>query len=249
MRKLSIFLCGILICCVFVCARSEAAVRFPSPKGFVNDYAGVLSQDAEGQIGSLLALIEKKTSVEVAVVTVKTTVPLTIGQYAVELFQDWGIGKKGPDNGVLLLVATDDRKIRIEVGYGLEGAITDMHSKMIIDDLMIPHFKKGDFDLGIMAGAVMIAKIIRDEYNVDLDLAEAGSLPVSPKGARKRSPLSVLLTFVFFVLIFGFRFGTLFFLMSGRGGYWSGGSGGSFGGGFGGFGGGMSGGGGASGSW
>ena len=193
--------------------------------------------------------MEQQTSAEIVVVTVRTTAPLTLEGYAVELFQKWGIGKRGTDNGVLLLVASDDRKVRIEVGYGLEGAITDLQSKLIIEDIIVPYFKKGSFDGGIAAGSIMLAKLAGEEYGVDLDLkAEVGKLPVGAGAGRKASPLSGLFTLIFFILIFGFRFGSLFFFMSG-GGYWSGGSGGSFGGGFGGFGGGMSGGGGSSGSW
>ncbi len=251
MKKTLTILFILLICCIFAADSSALFERFPSPTGFVNDYAGVLSESTKTQMEKLLTVLEKKTTAEVVVVIVKTTSPLSIGQYAVELFQKWGIGKKGEDNGVLILVASMDRKVRIEVGYGLEGNITDAHSKLIIEDLMIPQFKEGDYNKGVAAGVVMIAKMIVDKYGVALDFKkEAADLPLPAKGMRRRSPLGGLLTFIFFILIFGLRFGTLFFFMSGRGGgYWSGGGRGSFGGGFGGFGGGMSGGGGASGSW
>ena len=247
MKKISIIFLVIVACLSAFSVQDAASARFPSPSGFVNDYAMVLSPGTRAEIEALSEEIETKTGAEVVVVTVRTTAPLTIEQYAVELFETWGIGKKGKDNGILILLATEDRKVRIEVGYGLEGAVTDLQSKIIIQDLMIPAFRQGGYDLGVSSGVVMIAKLIRDEYGVKLDLKgpKAGTMP----GAKRRSPLGTLLTFLFFVLIFGFRFGTLFFLMSGRGGYWSGGGGGSFGGGFGGFGGGMSGGGGASGSW
>ncbi len=226
-----------------------AEVKLPSPSGFVNDYAGVMSSQGKAQIAALAQRVEEKTSIEISVVTVKTVQPLTIEQYAVELFQKWGIGQKDKDNGILVLVAVDDRKVRIEVGYGLEGFVTDAQSKVIINSLMLPAFRQGDYEVGIASAVVTLAKIIRDEYGVDLDLQ---SRPLTyPSGRKKGSPLGSLITFLFFILIFGFRFGTLFFLMgSGRSrGYWSGGSSGSFGGGFGGFGGGMSGGGGASGGW
>ncbi len=247
--KKTIAILLVLICFAGVNpAHAQDDAQLPAPAGFVNDNAGVLSGGARAQIEALLEEIERKTTAEVVVVTVNTTYPLTIEQYAVELFQKWGIGKRGKDNGALMLVAVDDRKVRIEVGYGLEGAITDLHSKIIIQDLVVPAFKKGNYDLGISSGVVMLAKMIRDEYGVDLDLGAQGkSIPLGRKS--KGSPLGSLLTFLFFILIFGFRFGTMFFVMSRGGGYWSGGSGGSFGGGFGGFGGGMSGGGGASGSW
>jgi uncharacterized protein len=247
MRRVKIFLTVVVIFLAghIVCTAQD--VRFPSPKGFVNDYAGMLSGGARQKLENFLVGFERKTGAEIAVVTVNTTSPLTIEQYAVELFQKWGIGKKGKDNGILLLAALADRKVRIEVGYGLEGAVTDLQSKVIIEELVVPNFKKGDYDKGITSATVVLAKIVADEYGVELDFKEQG-IEVPTRGRRKGSPLGSLFTLLFFMLIFGFRFGTMFFLMSG-GGYWSGGSRGSFGGGFGGFGGGMSGGGGASGSW
>jgi len=224
------------------------AVGELSPSGLVNDYAGALSPSAEAQINALLEELRAKTGAEIAIVTVNTTSPLTIEQFAVELFEKWGIGQKGKDNGVLVLLAVKDRNVRIEVGYGLEGAITDAKSKIIINELMLPAFRQGNYDLGVAQGVVMLAKIVSSEYGVGLDYKSRG-LPAPRGRAKKSSPLGSLLTLLFFILIFGFRFGTLFFFMSGGGGYWSRGGGGSFGGGFGGFGGGMSGGGGASGSW
>ncbi len=218
------------------------------PSGLANDFAGILSPNTKLKIEIALQEIERKTTAEVAVVTVKTTQPLTIEQYAVELFQKWGIGKKGKDNGILVLIAANDRKMRVEVGYWLEGAVTDINSKLIIQDLMTPAFKKGDYDLGTTVAVAMLAKLISAEYNVKLDL-DSGMAEM-PLQSRKASLAGSLFTLLFFILIFGSRFGTLFFLMGrGSGGYWSGGSGGSFGGGFGGFGGGFSGGGGSSGSW
>jgi len=238
----------IAICFSLFSISSAEEVRLLTPTGFVNDYAGVLPSNSRMQIEGLLREIENKTTAEVSVVTVRTTRPLTIEQYAVELFGKWGIGKKEKDNGVLILVATDDRKVRIEVGYGLEGAITDLQSKMIIEEMMVPAFRKGDYSLGISAASVMLAKLIGAEYGVDIDLdAKMAQIPLQ-RQKKKSSPLGSLITLLFFMLIFGIRLGPLFFIM-GSGNYWSSGSGGSFGGGFGGFGGGFSGGGGASGSW
>ena len=238
----------VIVGCIALAHPCEAQeARFPSSSGFVNDHARVLSAGTRAEIEGLAQEVERKTKVEMVVATVNTTSPLTVEQYAVELFQKWGIGKKGADNGILVLVAVDDRQVRIEVGYGLEGVVTDLQSKVIIQDLMVPAFKKGNYDLGVSSCVVMLAKIIRDEYGVQYDMKAVGSSATAPR--RKGSPLGSLLTLLFFILIFGFRFGTLFFLMGSGGGYWSGGSRGSFGGGFGGFGGGSSGGGGASGGW
>ncbi len=222
-------------------------MRTLRPVGFVNDYANILSANTRAQLNGLLSAVERKTTVEMTVVTVKTTAPLSIEQYAVGLFQKWGIGKKGKDNGILVLVATGDRKVRIEVGYGLEGAVTDLKSKMIINELMLPAFKKGEYGAGIASAVAALTGIVGREYGVEFDLKSRAY--TTERHPKKRSPLSSLITLLFFMLIFGVRFGSVFFLMSGGGGYWSSGSRGSFGGGFGGFGGGSSGGGGASGGW
>jgi len=229
----------------------DADVRYPAPGGYVTDTAGIISRDARMQIENLLGGIERKTTAEIAVVTVPSTSPLTIEQYAVGLFEKWGIGKKGKDNGVLILVASVDRKVRIEVGYGLEGVITDLESKFIIEKGMIPYFKQGNYTAGVVTAITRISKLIGEEYGIEIDPERMVAAVPLKGGRRQGSPASALLSFLFFVLIFGFRFGSLFFFMSGAGrrSYWSGGSGGSFGGGFGGFGGGFSGGGGASGSW
>ena len=247
-RVLTVFLISIFILAGPCACFSEDPGRL-SPSGFVNDHANVLSPSVKSQITALIQELKDRTGAEIAVVTVNTTSPLTIEQFAVELFQKWGIGQKGKDNGVLVLLAARDRKVRIEVGYGLEGAVTDLKSKLIIDQLMVPAFKQGNYDLGVAQGVVMLAKLVSAEYGIQLDY-KSRALPETPVRKSRASPLKDLIVFIFFILIFGFRFGSLFFFASGGGrGYWSGGGGGSFGGGFGGFGGGMSGGGGSSGSW
>jgi uncharacterized protein len=256
MKKKSLVPVIVLLSILAVFSLNAQEVKFPSPRGHVNDYAGIISDKVREQLEKMLIVVENKTSAEMAILTVNSTAPLTIEQYAVELFQDWGIGKKGKDNGVLLIVAKDDRKVRIEVGYGLEGALTDVHSKIIINDLMTPHFKAGNYEAGITAGAVMIVKVIANEYGVDLDLKrEAAELTRDMKEKEREEQIASVISTV---IVLGFII--LIFIQGRRarksGGYWSSGAGGAFsggfgdsGGGFGGFGGGSSGGGGASGSW
>ncbi|MBU0571267.1 MAG: TPM domain-containing protein [Candidatus Omnitrophica bacterium] len=248
MKKTTTIIAGAFIFCLAVGVSSGAEVRLPASKGFINDYARVIPENSAVALENMLTVIDEKTSAEVAVVTVRTTSPLTIEQYAEALFQKWGIGKKGSDNGILILVATVDRKARIEVGYGLEGTVTDLKSKLIINEQMIPNFKTENYAGGIYAAVAAIAGLLEKEYGVKIDLAGDGAaIPAHYRSKKSRG--SPLLTLLLFIIIFGFRFGTMFFLVSRRGAYWSGGSGGSFGGGFGGFGGGFSGGGGASGGW
>jgi len=225
--------------------------RFQNYTGYVNDYAGILSDETKAKLAALSSEIEAKTTSQLAILTLDTTAPLDIETYAVKLFEKWGIGQKGKDNGVLILVAVKDRQVRIEVGYGLEGAIPDALAKNIIEKSMLPFFKSGNYNAGILQGAAVVSKLIAGEYNVEISELENIKIAASSK-----QPSIFDFLFIIFVIIILIRVRLFwFFPMSGRvggksGGYWSGGgSSGGFGGGFGGFGGGFSGGGGASGSW
>ncbi|MFH1868085.1 MAG: TPM domain-containing protein [Candidatus Omnitrophota bacterium] len=232
----------------------------PAYRGYVNDYANVIDPGAELSITSMARQLEDKTTAQIAVVTLTTTSPSDIAQYTTELFEKWGIGQRDKDNGVLILMSVNDRKVRIETGYGLEGALPDAICKQIIEQLMIPEFKKGGLGKGLLVGVIAVAEFIAKEYNITLTYSEGiqrvpvDRLTLSPRAALLRSVIYLL----FFVLFFGLRSGLLFYFILGptgrrRGGYWHGsgfgGGSGGFGGGFGGFGGGMSGGGGAGGSW
>lgn len=123
-----------------------------APTGYVNDFAGVLSVETKQQLETRLSSLDASTSAQVSVVTIKNLDGDTIEDYANKLFDEWGIGQKGKDNGVLLLVAVDDREMRIEVGYGLEGALTDAESSWIIRDKITPRFKEGNYDQGMIDG-------------------------------------------------------------------------------------------------
>lgn len=222
-------------------------VSFQNYTGYVNDYAGILSNETKAKLAALSSEIESKTTSQMAILTIDTTAPLDIETYAVKLFEKWGIGQKGKDNGVLILVAVKDRAVRIEVGYGLEGAIPDALAKNIIEKSMTPFFKNGDYSAGILQGAGAISKLIAGEYNVEI--SELGNIKIATP-SKKTSILDFLFLIFIIIIVIRIRF-FWFFPMSGRSrSYWSGGSSsGGFGGGFGGFGGGFSGGGGASGRW
>ncbi len=235
--------------------------RIPEYSGYVNDYANIISRPTESALSSLISQVERMTTAQLAIVTVGSTYPLDIETYAVRLFEKWGIGQKGKDNGVLLLIAMKDRKMRIEVGYGLEGAIPDALAKVIIQDYVTPSFKAGDFDEGITKGALGIIRLIAGEYNVSFE--ELNTFPVDVPMPELPSLFETIINFIFtlfiIIIFLSLRLGFFwwYFLIPGlhrrRGGYWYGGgprgNSGGFGGGFGGFGGGLSGGGGASGSW
>lgn len=119
------------------------------PQGFVSDFANVIESSTKQNIENKLVELESSQTVEIAVVTISSLGDENIETFAVKLFEDWGIGKKGTDNGILILVAPNDRVARIEVGYGMEGVITDLIANQIVQKVMIPEFKNGNYSQGI----------------------------------------------------------------------------------------------------
>lgn len=132
------------------------------PQGFVSDYAKVISSTAVSSIENQLQSLKNLTGVEVAVVTIPSLQNETIETYAEKLFREWGIGTKGKDNGLLVLVAPNDRAVKIEVGYGLEGVIPDSIADGIIRKEMLPQFKLGDYSMGISSAVNAIVGIINN---------------------------------------------------------------------------------------
>lgn len=130
------------------------------PSHHVSDFAGLLDAALEDELNGALAAIERRTGAEIAVATVSSLEGRTIEDFATRLFNSWAIGKKGVDNGVLLLVARQERKVRIEVGLGLERGLTDAESAKIINEALLPAFRTGDFPGGIRLGTVRIAAIV-----------------------------------------------------------------------------------------
>lgn len=220
-----------------------------SVSGYINDSVGIINAQDQTSINGFAKELESKTTAQIAVVTIDTTQPETIEQYAVRLFKKWGIGQKGKDNGVLFLIANKDRALRIEVGYGLEGILTDAICSEIINQIVVPQFKQGQISTGILEGTKAIISLVAKESGVTITGEETA---LYNQLHQDRSGLWVII--LVFVIIFVFyassftRPGVGWYGYSGgRGGSGDGFSGGS--GGFGGFGGGGSGGGGASGRW
>jgi len=137
------------------------AQNFPSLTGYINDNAGLLSTQGKTELEAKLAQLEKDTTAQVFVATVKSLEGDSIEDYASRLFENWKIGQKDKNNGVLFLVSLDDHKMRIEVGYGLEPVITDGRAGRIRDEDVIPLFKKNDYEGGIKAGVASIEEYIR----------------------------------------------------------------------------------------
>lgn len=133
------------------------------PTGFINDFAGIIDDGAQAKLEGDLQKLETETRHEIAVATINSLQGDTIEYFAVKLFEDWQIGKKGADNGVLFLIALDDRKMRIEVGYGLEGALPDATAYKIINQIVKPSFQAGDYSKGIVDGVNAISSAIRGE--------------------------------------------------------------------------------------
>ena len=131
------------------------------PQGFVNDFAGILSAADRQAIEIQLQDLERSTGAEVAMVTINSLGDETIETYAVKLFEAWGIGKEKEDNGLLILVAPNDREVKIEVGYGLEDVVTDLQSGNIIRNVMVPAFQQSDYATGIKGSVDAISAVIR----------------------------------------------------------------------------------------
>lgn len=142
-------------------------VKFPAYTGYINDYSGILDEDSKNTLEELASKIEKDTGSEIAVLIVDNLQGLTEEEYAVKIFEEWGIGKEKKDNGILILIGTEgepgNRPLRIEMGYGLEGVITDLETGRIINDIIVPNFKKGYFYAGLHGAIITIADQIYEE--------------------------------------------------------------------------------------
>jgi uncharacterized protein len=236
----------------------------PNPPRLVNDFTNTLTPDQIQTLESKLVALDDATSTQIAVVIVPSTNGATIADYNVELMRKWGVGSKKNNNGVILLVAKNDRKLDITVGYGVEGALTDATAKSIIDDIIVPNFKGDDYYRGIDQGTDAIVKAVKGQYTEPRDKK-------SGKGGGSSFIFIFIIIIIFIVLsrkggggggTFMSRRGqrgigdAIFWNVllnsggrGGGGGGWIGGGDSGGGGGFGGFGGGSGGGGGASGDW
>lgn len=180
-----LMLCLLWLACL---STAWAEVAVPPLSARVTDLAGLLSPEQRAALESRLQAFEAAKGSQIAVLIVPTTQPETIEQYSMRVAEQWKLGRKGVDDGVLLLIARDDRTLRIEVGYGLEGALPDAIAKRIVADDITPHFKQGDFYGGIVAGVTRIIAVIEGE-----------PLPVPAKStSRNGIPLEGLLPFLIF---------------------------------------------------
>lgn len=165
---------------VFLSTLLFGAPTFPQLSGRVVDEAGLLNRDRLAHLEAKLRTHEEATSNQIVVVTLQTLQGYEIEEYGYQLGRHWGIGQKGVDNGLLFIVAPNERKVRIEVGYGLEGVMTDKTAHDIIQEVILPSFKKGDFVEGIIRGTDAILAALKGEYTpkrsedlTDMDLQKA----------------------------------------------------------------------------
>ncbi len=237
----------VLLVSVLFCSVGWAEPQIPpvpTSSFYVQDYAGVLSADTKAKINSLGNQLAAKTKAQIVVVTIKSLDGTPSSDYALALLRTWGVGDKTLNNGLVMLIAVSDRQSRIEVGYGLEGALPDAKTGRIQDTYMIPYFQKGDYDQGILNGYLVLVDEVAKEYKVELKSpAKPVHPPVSSSSWWDQLPwwmqiviiIGILLLFMIDWLFFGGMF-TFFILSLFRGGR-GGGSGGGFGGGSGGGGG------------
>ncbi len=199
----------VLMIFLSACAGGSKDITFPKPEGYINDYAGILDASTKSELEILVSSVESSTSAEIAVAVVNDAQGLTVQQYANLLFEDWGVGKAGQDNGILLLVAIDDRELWMEVGYGLEGVITDLEAGVIVDEIILPFFKEGEFSMGIYYGIAAVANKIYAESGMagldstNLKSVDSFSLQAAPAAVSTGGPnLFLIVCLPFFGIIF-----------------------------------------------
>ena len=239
----------------------DALLKSLAPRGYVSDFAGVFATNDLVLLNGFLKQLEDQTTAEIAVVTVKTLDGGEISDFANRLFNQWGIGQKKKDNGVLLIAAIDDRKVWIEVGYGLEGAIPDARAGRVLDEQVVPEFREGRHASGLTRGAQALAGIAAAESGVTLTNLPPGMAAIVPPAVAPISSTTPQPSSAGALVFFGIVFGVIGFIVFAAKKGWikptkagggsigrssGGGGGGSSGGGFGG---GSSGGGGAGRSW
>ncbi len=261
--------CPLILLCGFISMAGSARAQTPEqlkPQGYVNDFAGVLSQPARDQLTALCTEVDQKAQAQIAIVTIKSLGGQPIEDYSIDLATRWGIGPKQKDRGVLILLAVDDHQYRFEVGYGLEPILPDGKVGGFGREA-VPYLRDNNYDAAVLLMTRRVADVIASDRGVTL----SGSAPPSPQGSEGGATgwtIGQIVPFLFLIFIVysiirsvsrrsGSRYhrGGGWWMGPMIGGGWGGGGGfggggfGGGGGGFGGFGGGGFGGGGAGGSW
>ena len=212
LTKYVLFVSACLVFCFLLPASLHAYTSPGKPTGFVNDFAHILTADQISTLSNTLTQYKTTSGNEVAVVIIKDLEGDTIENYANLLFREWGIGSHETNNGALLLVSIVDRKMRIEVGYGLEGSLTDLQTYRIETDSIAPYFKEQKYFVGIQAGVDKIIGTISGSDPVSTEVPKANTSLFLQKG---------FLQFAFFVFVIGFQF--IFSILASTKSWWLGG--------------------------
>ena len=199
-----------LLCLACLAAPLRAEAPIPFLSGRIVDQAGVLSPPARDRIGSMLKAHEEASGNQIAVLTVPTLDGDSVDDYAVRVFEDWKLGQKDKDNGVLLLIVPAERRMRIEVGYGLEGTLTDAATSRVIRDLMAPRFREGNYDVGVEAGVTGVLQILegRQPRDPEADWAAPAKsrIQLHSEGAPMPLGMKILVSLFVFTIIGLFTF-------------------------------------------
>ncbi|MFC1839614.1 TPM domain-containing protein [Thermodesulfobacteriota bacterium] len=166
---------------ILVTASCAFGLEVPVLKGRINDYGNILSASTEHQLDAVLKELERTDSTQIAVLTIPSLDGEDIEGFSIRVAEQWKIGQESSDNGAILLISKNDRKLRIEVGYGLEGSLTDLISGRIIGNIIVPHFRGGDFDAGVSNGVYAMIQAVRGEFKAD-------AKPVGKSQRRSSNP-------------------------------------------------------------
>jgi len=217
-----------LVHLLFVLFASYASgLEVPELKARVNDYADILAPSTEQQLEAVLADLENTDSTQIAVLTIPSLEGEDIEGFSIRVAEKWKIGQKKTDNGALLIISKNDRALRIEVGYGLEGKLTDLVSGRIIKDVIVPYFRMGDFDGGVTSGVQAMIQTVRGEYTADKRLLRKEGRPSSGAGlfpilmmlflvnmlGRVKRPLGAVSGGILFPIIAAMIFGPGLFML------------------------------------
>lgn len=192
----------IILALGFAIAELASAPAFPPLAGRIVDQANILDTEVKSRLNAKLEELEVSTTNQFVIVTLQSLNGQDIAEYGYQLGRHWGIGRAGRNNGVLLIVAPSERKVRIEVGYGLEGSLTDAVTRLIIANSILPRFRIGDFSGGIQQGADDILKVLAgDAENFKKRAAERDSRPTSGEGLSSFSIVFIILAIWLFVFL------------------------------------------------
>jgi len=182
---------------IFLCAALAHGLEVPKLNGRVNDFAGMLSSATENQLETVLTDLERTDSTQIVVLTIPSLEGENIEEYSIRVADAWKIGQKKIDNGAILIISKNDRKLRIEVGYGLEGTLTDLIAGRIIGNIIAPQFKTGNFDQGVTDGVQAMIQVVRGEFKATEETRRA------PGPSRGHSNLFSVVVFLFLINLMG----------------------------------------------